>query len=264
MTAMWRLPTGLNVVSLNRSETEYLYKEIFEDRAYLPPTGFILPNEPVVFDVGANIGLFTVFALQQWPHARVFSFEPVPQIYEALHRNVAGLANVVISNVALGRTVETRSMTYYPRYTMMSGFDADPATDRGLVVKYIGNVAENLDEKRGRRLLAATDELLEGRFQAELVSCAVMPLAEIVASYNVDHIDLLKIDVEGFEVEVLQGIGELLWPCLGNAVVEVADRAGQLTEVQEMFHAHGMQTTIRQSREYRNTGLFMVYATRAR
>ena len=45
---------------INVYETEYLYKEIFEDETYLKH-GIAIPEGAVVFDIGANIGLFTLF-----------------------------------------------------------------------------------------------------------------------------------------------------------------------------------------------------------
>jgi FkbM family methyltransferase len=262
VNAVRTLPDGRSVVSLNHNETSYLYKEIFEDESYLPPGGFQLPARPVVFDIGANIGLFTLFARQRWVDARVFAFEPVPQIFEVLRRNVGGLPDVHLYDVAVGDTAGTRELTYYPRYTMMSGFDTDPVADRALVRSYIGNIAEGMDRERRETLLDAADGFLEGRFDREFVSCAVRPLADLAGTCGVDRIDLLKVDVEGAEVQVLQGIGEALWPALGNAVVEVSDRAGELAAVRRLFEAHGMRILVRQAAQYRGTHLFMVFATR--
>ncbi|MCD7444483.1 FkbM family methyltransferase [Streptomyces lincolnensis] len=262
-TDLRTLPNGLSVHGLNRSETEYLYKEIFEDQSYVPPEGFRFPEQPVVVDVGANIGMFALFMATNFPDARVFSFEPVPRTFDALHKNVGGLANVSVFNMALGDAPQTRELTFYPQYSMMSGFDADPEVDRALVKSYIGNIAETLDQERRELVLEEADELIEGRFEAvERVSCRIDRLETVAAELGIDRIDFLKIDVEGFEVKVLKGIGDSLWPRIAQAAVEVEDDNGELAEVTELFAARGMTTVVEQPEEYRGTSVYNVFASR--
>lgn len=235
MTIVTTLPNGLDVHGLNRNETEYLYKEILEDETYLPPGGFVLPEHPVIFDVGANIGMFALFANWRRPDARLFCFEPVLTIFAALDRNVGHLPNVTTFAKALGGTRQTREITFYPRYSMMSGFDADPAADKAPVRAYIENVASTLDQVRRDVLIEESAELLTGRFEwTEIVSCAVDRLASVATELAVDRIDLLKVDVEGFEFEVLEGIGESWWPRIGNAAIDVEDDNGELAAVTEL------------------------------
>nr|QEO74862.1 condensation domain-containing protein [uncultured bacterium] len=59
----YRLPNELAVVHLNKNEADFLYAEVFERHAYLRH-GITLREGDCVFDVGANIGLFTLFASQ--------------------------------------------------------------------------------------------------------------------------------------------------------------------------------------------------------
>lgn len=262
MTIMRSLPNGLSVASLNRSETDYLYKEIFEDEAYLPAQGLRLRAEPVIFDVGANIGLFALYALRTWPRGRIFAFEPAPAVFDALRRNLGEAAKVELYNIALGDARETRELRYYPRYTMMSGFTADPAADRALARSCFETTAAGLDPGDRELLLAAADAMFDGSFGQETVPCPVERLSDVVEVAGVDRIDLLKVDVEGHELPVLRGIDEELWPRVDHIVVEVADRSGELSEIRELFAAHGMRTSVRQSAEFRNSNLFMVFADR--
>ncbi|MEV0899866.1 FkbM family methyltransferase [Actinoplanes sp. NPDC049802] len=263
MTERRTFAGGLTVHGLNRNETDYLYKEIFEDQVYTPPGGFQLPDDPVVFDVGANIGMFTLFAAQRFPGARIFSFEPVPRTFDVLSRNVEGLAGVRPLNMALGDARQTRELTFYPQYSMMSGFDADPEVDRALVRSYIENVASTLDDERRDALLEEADELIVDRFEGrQEVPCRVERLDDMAAELGVDRIDFLKIDVEGFEVRVLEGIGAAFWPRIGAAAVEVEDDAGELALVTKLFTEHGMRTVVEQPGEYQGTSVYNVFASR--
>lgn len=258
-----RLPNGESVVSLNRHETDYLYKEIFEDQAYLLDGPPALTDHPVIFDVGANIGLFSLFAARQWPESTIFAFEPIPQIFEALEHNLSDLSHATPHRMALGSERGMREIVYYPRYTMMSGFDADSAEDRSLVARYVRNsVAELADQEMRTAVLEGLDGMLAGRFEQEIVPVRVERICDVAADLGIAGIDLLKVDVEGAELQVLQGIGEQLWPSVGNAVVEVADRDGELKEIVELLNRHGLRTTVRQFHEYRETELFMIFAQR--
>lgn len=258
------LPNGLSMHGLNRHETEYLYKEIFEDEAYIPAGGLEMPERPVVVDVGANIGMFSLWAAGKWPGARLFSFEPVPRTFEALRRNVAHLPDVKVFNLALGDTRQRRELTFYPQYSMMSGFDANPAADRALVRSYIENVAAGLDDEVRREVLVEeADELLEGRFdEVESVLCTIERLDAMAASLGITQIDLLKIDVEGFEIKVLEGIGDDLWPRIRNAAVEVEGGSAELESVAALFARQGMRTIVEQPEEYRGTNVFNLFAMR--
>ncbi|MFE9068500.1 FkbM family methyltransferase [Streptomyces violaceusniger] len=261
MTVQRKLPDGTSVFSLNGNETDYLYREIFHDESYIPPRGWDLPARPVVFDIGANIGLFTLFTLQRWPDAQVFSFEPVPDVFEALRRNTEQLIAVRLHNVALGDADQSRELTYYPKYTMMSGFDADPAVDRTLATAFVSSTAESLDEGLREEFIHEVEGLVDDCLdERRMVRCDVQRLETFAAGAGIDRVDLLKVDVEGFELRVLRGIGDRLWPGIGNAVIEVADRKGELDAVLSLLEDHGMRTFVRQAAEYRKTDLHTVFA----
>lgn len=264
MTIGQRLPNGLVVRGINQNETEYLYKEIFEDRIYMPPGTDELPERPVIVDVGANIGMFTIFAAHTWPQARIYAFEPAPDVFEVLCQNVAHLPNVTVVKQALGAVAEQRQLTYYPQYTMMSGFDADPAADKALVHSYIQGLAATFeDEVRREVFLEEAKDLLTGRFdERRTMPCEVVRLDSASHDLGIHRIDLLKIDVEGFETEVIEGIGEPLWAYIHRVAVEVEDDHGELARITALFADRGLYTTVTQAPEYSGTSLHTLFATR--
>ena len=87
------LPNGAEIAHLNRRETDYVYREIFEDQCYLRH-GITLGEAATVIDIGANIGLFSLFVRSRCPSASVFAFEPSPAAFRALRANceATGLA----------------------------------------------------------------------------------------------------------------------------------------------------------------------------
>src|SRR5439155_1577674 len=85
----------------------------------------------VVVDVGANIGMFTLFALQQAPEIKVFAFEPNPAVCEVLRLNseLYGDGAVEVFECGLADRQGTAPFTFYPRASLWSGLYPDPEQD---------------------------------------------------------------------------------------------------------------------------------------
>ena len=62
----------------------------------------VLPEKPVILDLGANIGAFAVWAKHLWPDAEVHSFEPMGFNIEVFKRNTAGLEGITLHEMAVG------------------------------------------------------------------------------------------------------------------------------------------------------------------
>ena len=99
------------------------------DRCVYTPEGsaITLPRGAVtVIDVGANIGLFTLWALAEAPTSRVIAIEPAPATFALLGRNLrAASADTRVSALMLGVGSEIRrgsELTYYPRMPGNSTF----------------------------------------------------------------------------------------------------------------------------------------------
>jgi FkbM family methyltransferase len=127
----------------------------------------------VVWDVGANVGLYTArFSAAVGPTGRVIAFEPTPACFGALTKATSGLTNVTLLNKALGdiTTVATMSIAEDPL-----------GATHSLVAAGIGPTAQ-VEVVRGDELVA------QG-----------LPVPNVI-----------KIDVEGFEEEVLDGLAAVL------------------------------------------------------
>ena len=81
-----RLPDGRPFDVYSDAETNAIYREVFVDREYLQHGIEICPGN-CVFDVGANIGLFSLFAHGQAAGVRLHAFEPAPPLFGVLRRN---------------------------------------------------------------------------------------------------------------------------------------------------------------------------------
>jgi hypothetical protein len=97
------------------------------------------------------------------------------------------------------------------------------------------------------------------------VDCEFTTVSEAISEYRIDHIDLLKVDVEGAELDVLQGIADSDWPRIRQEALEAhtADRADRVRELLE--HRGFKVVVVEPNDSWRLPALFgcrMVYARR--
>lgn len=140
----------------------------FEPRMERLFSSLVRPGDTCL-DVGANIGC-TAILLSQLA-ARVVAFEPTPRTYSSLVRNIgqSGLANIRCENYALGSVEGTSTISY-------SGQDRSGAS--------IGEAAKGVGE---------SDQI------------RVQRLDSVYPGLQIDRVDFMKLDVEGFEGKVIEG-----------------------------------------------------------
>ncbi len=178
-------------IGLNRLVASWLGRSGYEACFYEAFCG-ALRNGDIVWDVGANIGSYTrLFAEHVGPDGKVFAFEPSPINFERLERECGALNNVVLIQMGLGGVDDI--------FPLIQGEDELGATSRIAYECSINSWTVShfhmVKIRTGKRLIE------EGE--------AEMPSA-------------IKIDVEGFELEVLQGIGDRLEsPTLHTIGIEV-------------------------------------------
>ena len=66
----------------------HTFKEIFMEECYMHGLRHTIPRQPVIIDIGANAGFFTLFAASRFPDAEILSFEPIPSNFALLERNI--------------------------------------------------------------------------------------------------------------------------------------------------------------------------------
>ncbi|MBH8566034.1 FkbM family methyltransferase [Nostoc sp. CENA67] len=133
------------------------------------------------FDIGANIGIYSlVLSHLVGTNGQIHAFEPVDHIRHKFLVNLAfnGAKNVLVRDFALGDRLNE-----LPMYQVKEGLF------RGGTSTFVHN---NNVEVMG-----------EDAFERRTVR--IMKLDEYVAEQNLTRLDFIKIDVEGFELNVFQG-----------------------------------------------------------
>src|SRR3982751_4713069 len=125
-----RLPNGMTVIPQSRVEAEHFCDDLFEKRIYARH-GIVLAPGDCVFDVGGNIGMFTLYVHRHAPGARIFTFEPAPPLFERLTANLRlNGAHARVFNFGIADAERTAAFTFYPNSSGMSSFYADAEEER--------------------------------------------------------------------------------------------------------------------------------------
>ncbi len=250
----YQLPNGLAVVHQNKNETDYLFQEIFENRTYVRH-GIELPAGACVVDVGANIGLFTLFVLEHSRDARVYAFEPIEPIFDTLKLNVELYGqNVKLFPFGLSDRQSTASFTFYPHYSMMSGQTdyARSGDDVEVIKRYLVHQQDE-GTAGASSLLQHADEFLPERFVGQNYQSQLRTLSEIIRSEKLERIDLLKIDVQRAELDVLKGIADDDWQKIQQVVMEAHDAKGDTSEGRLKRSQHYSNSAASKSPQNRTT-----------
>jgi FkbM family methyltransferase len=234
---LFRLPNGLEVWNAPQSGAEInaFYREIFERRCY-EKNGVAVKNDDVIFDIGANVGMFSLSLMNRFERLRIYCCEPVPTTYACLTRNVAASPtrdrhDVVMLDFAAGKVDGQTAIEFFPGAPGNSTMYSEEK-HRDFVGLLDGVRWSDLwRTNKLRALLLAPGfpfrkRLLGPRFERAMaegvsVTCRVRPLSDIIRDYDIGRIDLLKVDVEGAEMDVLAGIEDRHWPIIRQISMEI-------------------------------------------
>ncbi|MBW8875034.1 MAG: amino acid adenylation domain-containing protein, partial [Acidobacteria bacterium] len=256
---LYRLPNGLEVAYLNRNETDLIYQEIFQDEVYLAH-GITLRDGACIFDVGANIGLFSLFMGRRFRGVRLYAFEPIPATFEALKANVAlhGI-DARLYPCGVGASPGSASFTFYPHWSAMSGAYADEHEEVEISRLALANQRDLGGEE--------VSELLADRFRdKQVLTCPLRTLSEVIREEGIERIDLLKVDAEKSEMDVLAGLAADDWERIDQLVIELHDgdvaagAGSRLERLMGLLAGHGYDVVCDQDVLLEGTGMYNVYA----
>lgn len=146
----------------------------------------------VIYDVGANLGFFSVMAAKLvGPTGQVYSFEPVTENATTIQRNASlnGLSNLTPFELAVGSRA--------------------------------GNLELLLSDWNGGASLSPTS--VKPTEAVARRSVRVVALDDFIAEQRLRPPSFVKIDVEGFELEVMQGMARTIAACQPTLLFEVDD-----------------------------------------
>ena len=210
-----------------RDPIYFLLNEIFVQEVYTRHGFYIPKKSDVVVDVGANIGLFALFLVNQSSATEIRCYEPIPSTFGRLRHNI-----------------DTNHLATGVQPTQVAVWNSTCQV----------KIAEHQCSAQSSASLLLSEESEIVRYI--LVDCAT--LTHLLSS-DVRPIDLLKIDVEGSEIEVLQGISPPLWKRIRRVVIEYHDesRPELLTTIKTIISCRDFRYFCAKSTN--STGLMWAY-----
>lgn len=255
------LPNGLAVAHLNANETQFLYREMFEVQAYYKH-GLSIKDGDTVFDVGSNIGLFTLSTHFRANNLQFFCFEPGPEVHATLCGNIA-LHDVQAHTFecGLGQTQAEKTYTYYPGFAHLSGLYADQEEELEVVRSFVAQQEGFAEEEHDAAIL---DELILEKLKRESRTVRIKRFSDIVEDHQINQVDLLKINVEKAEWDVLMGIDAHHWPIIQQIAVEIHDVDNRLQAFVDLLESKDFQVFVEKdwSLHDQTTTNYYLYARR--
>lgn len=175
-----------------------------------------LPLRTVV-DVGANRGQFTLFALHSFPAAQIVSLEPLAVPAARFRRVFGNEPRVTLHHAALAP--QTGQSTMH-----VSGHD---------------------DSSSLLPITARQGQLFRGTDEVRTETVRTAPLGEFLDGSSIEEPALLKLDVQGYELEALRACGELLgnftYVCAEGSFIELYKGQVLADDLTAWLHERGFE-----------------------
>ena len=146
---------------------EILLKSKYKREYYFPEE----LNPKVIFDIGANIGITSIYLATIFPNANIYSFEPLKENFDILQKNTSQFGNIKIFNIGLGAV-------------------------NGSFKVYMSDDNENYGG-------VSFYSEVEGNLNKSYSECEVKNVNVIMEELDIICVDLIKIDTEGAEYDIL-------------------------------------------------------------
>jgi FkbM family methyltransferase len=214
----------LSTIDEDDPDTEYIYNEVFGARIY-DFRQIRLPDRPTIMDVGANIGLYAIWAQQRYQPRAIYCYEASPRTFVCLADNARRLirpdvTEIFACNQAIaathGETLLLSQSTKVPGISTL--FDRSR-------VSWVEQAAANR--------------------QLEVHEVVTSTVSAEIEAQQLAAVDILKIDVEGYFMEVLKGIAPEHLPKIRNIVMEVdylPETGIRPDDVEDLLKAMGYST----------------------
>jgi FkbM family methyltransferase len=176
----------------------------------------IKKNEPVVFDLGANCGFFTLRTLDFFPKAKIYAFEPQIKANHKFKETIR--ANNLQDRISLHQFA---------------------IADR--------NCQSTFYENRSPISASLSKEKVSLRTIRKQYPVEIISLNWFVEEYSVPCPDILKIDVEGSELDVLKGSTDL-FNQISILFIEVHPPICTADQVGDFLHSFGFERSKRLER----------------
>lgn len=215
------MAAGLHILSrdvmweyMNEVEDKFLFDEIFVRHEYLK-NGIIISDGDTILDIGANIGMFSIYASCQASNLHIVAVEPIPPIFEVLSRNLQhcqltceDFSFTSISCAISSRDSASEKLTFYPEAPGESTRNVDERTSQHEKLVTCASVCD-VEEIRQQSISKRESHLsLE-------YNIGTRTLKSLISEHSVKKVDLLKVIMKAFpsfiDIFSLGCLSRLMW-----------------------------------------------------
>ncbi len=215
-----------NLKVQNLSSYIYVYNEIFleNDYQYLDKKHFNKNNKEIYFDVGGNNGIYSLYLNDKNDNIEVHVFEPIKDLYDNIQWNINQNKkrdnNYIINNIGLGNKNENLKINFMPNADGLSTIKDDLEDKK---TNMINSKCENFNYPILYPLCKniVSNLLNEERLKVEKKDIKIVRFSDYIKEHNINFVDKIKVDIEGYELEFLEGINKEDFSKIGAFVIEV-------------------------------------------
>lgn len=198
-------------ITINSEADESVFGEIFQEREYKIIEPVIVKASAPIIDIGAHVGMFSIYCAVLNPVTKIFAYEPDEENFDAMKENLQlnHVKNVTMKNVAIGGVVGQRTL-------------------------FVSRDSHN------HSLLSAE---AAGDFSGEEKDVQVVTLERILKQNRLQRVSLVKMDCEGAEFEILENLGENGFAMVDNFYVECHRYTQEMNplKLRDIFQKHGFR-----------------------
>lgn len=256
------LPDKTEVYCINWREAQMLQEHIdgyFNE--YIS-----IKNNATIIDIGANIGIFGLELSKRYKNINIFAFEPIEDIYKVLKRNsiLSKNKNFRAYNYGISDRNGEEEFNYFPNSPALSSSTNEIAESKeDLITALKGSLMHPPKNWWWARLIPVflypyiAKNLIKNPVKTK---CSIKTLSEIINLFSISQIDLLKIDCEGNELNVIDGIDEKHWRIIKQVVIEVNDINGRFDYINKKLTASGYKIKVTKDPSLKDTNLINLFA----
>ena len=252
------------IYCISNIEAQMLYEHI---EGYLTESISIKPGDTII-DIGANIGVFGIVLSKKFNNnINIYSFEPIPDIYQILQKNtvLSNNKNFLAYGWGISDNDESVNITFYPNSPALSTSYPEIWNNENDLIQAIegnlNNAPKNWWWSKYIPKFSYRYIMKRLRRKSKIVNCQLKTLESTIKECNIKSIDLLKIDCEGNELKVVHGISNDNWEIIKQLVIEVHDEDNRLDYIKKLLVTKGYKVSINQEPALEGTKLFNIYAT---
>lgn len=207
----------LNITYRDDSDTSVI-DEFFVDKMYRGADQLIANNEDPILDIGAHIGMFSLYASILNPNIKIIALEPEPENYKLLKENLKQnhCKNVITKQVAL-----------VPHNVIPSEAEGSLSSNNTNTVKlYLSQ------DSHTHSTVSKSENPTE---------VPATTLEKLITQNKLDKIGLIKLDIEGAEFEIIRNMEHGTWSKIQYLVVEYHESEdNKRIDLENIIRSHGL------------------------